>query len=116
MGYCRKVKFVDAKSADEYIVLLNTPGKKRLVTPRRSYYCYECKCWHITSKMNREMKTKEDFETKIKGLNLLVEDLRKEVKEGNRRINELNHLVKELRDKNKGLKKELGIWDSLKDI
>lgn len=106
---CKKVRFVDEATAEAYIKKLNSGGSRRSVVPVRAYLCPECMVWHITSR-----RYHEDIEfEKLEGL---VMDLRRKVKEQNRVVNELNHKIKEQKGIIKELRRELGVWDDLKDL
>jgi len=106
---CSKVRFSDEGSAEDYIRVLNRTEKKRSVTPVRAYLCPKCLNWHVTSRRYHE-------EVEFEKLRELVVELRAKVKGQNVVINELNHKVKEYKDKNKELRRELGVWDSIKDL
>ena len=46
--YCKKVAFGTKEAADYYLVKIKRNSKREKV-PERSYLCYKCNCWHLTS-------------------------------------------------------------------
>ena len=106
---CSKVRFSDEGFAEDYIKVLNRTEKKRSVTPVRAYLCPKCLNWHVTSRKYHE---EVEFE-KLRGL---VLELRQKLNVRNKEVNDLNHKIKEYKDKNRELRMELGIWDSVKDM
>ena len=47
-GYCKKVYFGSKQQADNYIAKLQKESTRSKV-PVRSYLCYKCNSWHLTS-------------------------------------------------------------------
>jgi len=45
---CNKTKYMRQREANEAIAYIKKHSSESII-PKRSYYCTECKCFHITS-------------------------------------------------------------------
>lgn len=68
---CTKVKFSNEKFAIDYIEKL-AKTSIRDTKPLRAYLCPYCTTWHLTSRVNYELKQENEYKSKISELEELL--------------------------------------------
>ena len=74
---CTKVKFSNEKFAVDYIEKL-AKTSIRDTKPLRAYLCPYCSTWHLTSRINHELKQENEYKSKISALEELLVKSKKE--------------------------------------
>jgi uncharacterized protein YlaI len=87
---CKKVKFANEKYAIDYIDKLKKTSVRE-VKPIRTYLCFDCGSWHLTSQETREHLL-------IKKLSEEKADLKKRVQSLKQVINDNNLMMRKIKN------------------